>query len=74
MTQTQVRLGSTSTPTLILWGRQDQVLASWQAGRLARALPRASAHVLPGCGHLLELDRPSQTDRYLASFLAPADR
>ena len=52
------------------WGRQDRILASWQAGRLARALLRASAHVLPGCGHLLELDCPRQTDRYLASFLA----
>ena len=69
--QTQARLGSTATPTLILWGRQDRVLASWQAGRLARALPHASAHVLPGCGHLLELDCPGQTDRYLTSFLAP---
>lgn len=69
--QTQARLGSTSTPALILWGRQDRVLASWQAGRLGRALPHASVHVLPGCGHLLELDCPSQTDRYLAGFLAP---
>jgi 4,5:9,10-diseco-3-hydroxy-5,9,17-trioxoandrosta-1(10),2-diene-4-oate hydrolase len=69
--QTQARLGSTATPTLILWGSQDRVLASWQAGRLARALPHASVHVLLGCGHLLELDCPRQTDRYLASFLAP---
>ena len=69
--QTQARLGSTSTPALILWGRQDRVLASWQAGLLGRALPHASVHVLPGCGHLLELDCPSQTDRYLAGFLAP---
>jgi pimeloyl-ACP methyl ester carboxylesterase len=53
-----------------LWGRQDRILASWQAGQLARALFRASAHVLPGCGHLPELDCPRQTDRYLASFLA----
>ena len=69
--QTQARLGSTATPTLILWGRQDRVLAAWQASRLARALPHASVHVLPGCGHLLELDCPGQADRYLASFLAP---
>jgi pimeloyl-ACP methyl ester carboxylesterase len=72
--QTQARLGSTSTPTLILWGRQDRVLAPWQAGRLARALPHASAHILPGCGHLLELDCPGQTERYLAGFLAPGSR
>lgn len=69
--QTQARLGSTVTHTLILWGGQDRVLASWQAGRLTRALPDASAHVLPGCGHLLELDCPRQTNRYLADFLAP---
>jgi len=69
--QTQARLGSTATPTLILWGGQDRVLASWQAGQLARALPHAAAHVLSGCGHLLELDCPRQTNRYLADFLAP---
>jgi hypothetical protein len=28
-------------------------------------------HVLPGCGHLLELDCPSQADFYLVGFLAP---
>jgi pimeloyl-ACP methyl ester carboxylesterase len=67
--RTQARLGSTSTPALILWGRQDRVLASWQAGQLGRALPRASVHVLPGCGHLLELDCPAEADRYLAGFL-----
>jgi len=70
--QTQARLGSTATPTLILWGRQDRVLASWQAGQLARALPHAAAHVLPGCGHLLELDCPRQANQYLAGFLARA--
>jgi pimeloyl-ACP methyl ester carboxylesterase len=70
--QTRARLGSTATPTLILWGSQDRVLAAWQASRLARALPHASVHVLPGCGHLLELDCPGQANRYLASFLAPA--
>ena len=70
--QTQARLGSTATPTLILWGGQDRVLASWQAGQLARALPHAAAHVLPGCGHLLELDCPRQTNQYLAGFLARA--
>ena len=69
--QTQARFGSTSTPALILWGRQDRVLASWQASRLARSLPHAAACILAGCGHLLELDCPGQGNRYLASFLAP---
>src|SRR5262249_16862673 len=45
--QTQARLGSTATPTLILWGRQDRVLAAWPASRLAPALPHAAVHVLP---------------------------
>lgn len=65
------RLGSTSTPTLILLGNQDRVLASWQASRLARSLPHAVAYILAGCGYLLELDCPGQANRYLASFLAP---
>ena len=69
--QTQARLRSTATRTLILWGRQDRVLAAWQASRMARALPHASVHVLPGCGHLLELDCPGQADHYLGRFLAP---
>jgi pyruvate dehydrogenase E2 component (dihydrolipoamide acetyltransferase)/4,5:9,10-diseco-3-hydroxy-5,9,17-trioxoandrosta-1(10),2-diene-4-oate hydrolase len=68
--QTQARLGSTATPTLILWGGQDRVLAPSQAGQLARALLHATAHVLPGCGHLLELDCPRQANQYLDGFLA----
>ena len=70
--QTQARLGSTATPARILWGRQDRVLAAGQAGQLARALPHAWVHVLPGCSHLLELDCPRQADHYLASFPAPS--
>ena len=41
--QTQARLGSTSTPALILWGRQDRVLASWQAAAGHFRTPRCTS-------------------------------
>ncbi|MFG2298886.1 alpha/beta fold hydrolase [Streptomyces sp. NPDC048603] len=67
--ETEAALPSTRQPVLVLWGRQDSVLPSWQAGRFGELLPDARVEVLDGCGHALTLDCPDRVNAELEEFL-----
>ncbi|MGF0116823.1 alpha/beta fold hydrolase [Promicromonospora sp. Marseille-Q5078] len=51
-------LGALDVPTRVLWGEEDTWIPANRASRLAAALPRAEARLLPGAGHLVQLDAP----------------
>jgi pimeloyl-ACP methyl ester carboxylesterase len=59
-----------SMPLLMIQGEEDQVtpLAA-NAERLAAALPGARLVVLPGCGHLPEVERPQPVNALIAAHL-----
>lgn len=55
-------------PLLALAGERDSTYAA--AGRrMAAALPRAEAAVVPGAGHAAHLERPAEVARLIAGFL-----
>jgi pimeloyl-ACP methyl ester carboxylesterase len=56
-------------PTLLVWGRNDRMVALAQSRRLARAMPHARLSVLERCGHLPMIERPAEFNRLLADFL-----
>lgn len=66
--QTQRALPDTRMPTLIMWGRQDQVLPWTQAAQFGRLMPQATVRVLDGCGHALTLDCAGPVSSVLQSF------
>jgi pimeloyl-ACP methyl ester carboxylesterase len=45
-------------PTLVLYGREDRLVGWRQARRAARSYPGARVVVLPGCGHVAQMERP----------------
>ena len=45
-------------PTLVLYGREDRLVGWRQARRAARTYPGARVVVLPGCGHVAQMERP----------------
>ncbi|OII39325.1 alpha/beta fold hydrolase [Plantibacter sp. MMLR14_011] len=47
------RLRDVAVPTLVLHGREDNVLHWSSAVDIAQAMPAAELHVLPGMGHLI---------------------
>lgn len=57
-------------PTLALAGERDRVASPAIVERMAQAIPRASCRVLPGVGHLANLERPAVFDAALEGFLA----
>ena len=68
--EAQTRYHEITTPTLLLWGREDTVTPLEYAERLAAQLPDAELKVYPRCGHfpMIEAARPSS--RALLAFLA----
>ncbi len=58
-TRLDKRLPLIAAPTLLLWGEHDRVMPKSYAQRFAAAITGESkTDVIPGAGHLAELDRP----------------
>ncbi|MFF2451339.1 alpha/beta fold hydrolase [Isoptericola sp. NPDC058082] len=51
-------LGGLDVPVRVLWGEEDTWIPPDRARRLADAIPGADARLLPGAGHLVQLDAP----------------
>jgi pimeloyl-ACP methyl ester carboxylesterase len=56
-------------PVLLVWGRDDRLLAISGSRRLTRAVPHARLAVLERCGHHPMLEQPEQFNRLVADFL-----
>lgn len=54
------RLQDIRTPTLIVWGRQDQLIPLDQADRFAKGIPGARLVVFENTGHLPQYERPKE--------------
>ena len=60
-TRLEKRLPLIAAPTLLLWGQEDRVMPRSYADRIAGAIPgRSEIRVIPGAGHLAELDKPDE--------------
>ena len=62
-------LAASVTPTLVLWGERDRVLPVKQLAAAAEALPHARTRVLPGVGHVPQIEDPGGFVREVTSFL-----
>ncbi len=50
-------------PSLVVWGAQDRLISVRKAPRIARLLPRGRLLVLPGTGHVAQMERPVSVAR-----------
>jgi pimeloyl-ACP methyl ester carboxylesterase len=61
--QTEVvldELNRLTMPTLVLWGANDAVVPASHARRAMSRLPNAKLALIPHCGHLPHVERPSE--------------
>ncbi|MFO0553209.1 MAG: alpha/beta fold hydrolase [Polyangiaceae bacterium] len=58
-------------PVLAIWGETDKLVPPESARILRDKLKNGVLRVLPRCGHMPMIERPEQTARELAAFLAP---
>ncbi|MGO8685785.1 MAG: alpha/beta fold hydrolase [Candidatus Dormibacteria bacterium] len=62
-------LASISVPALVIHGEQDGIVSIDEARAMAAALPRGELAVLPGAGHLTNLEDPPAFTERLRTFL-----
>ena len=64
----RARLGEIMLPTRIVVGSRDLLLPPFHSRRIAAAIPHAVLQVLPGCGHMVMLERPDELNALLHEF------
>lgn len=71
-TRVALRLGRITAPTLLVWGDGDRIIPPGYAERWAAAMAAPPAIVVvPGGGHLVELDEPEAVAAAVVAFAAP---
>lgn len=62
-------LPSITNPTLMIWGRQDDLIP-WEHGqRAAQRMPNCCLEVLDACGHLPMFEYPETVNRRILEFI-----
>lgn len=70
-TRLEKRLGRITAPTLLLWGEQDRIMPRSYAARFRAGIAGPTElRVIPGAGHLAELDRPAETAAAILDWTA----
>jgi pimeloyl-ACP methyl ester carboxylesterase len=62
-------LRTLEVPTLILWGKQDNVLPVKNAYEASKKLPNARLHVFDACGHNPQMEYVDDVRRMIAEFV-----
>lgn len=72
MRQTDLRgrLGGISTPSLVIWGMEDNTVPLRDASVVASEWPQADLRVIPNAGHWPQFETPDLTARYIRGFLS----
>jgi pimeloyl-ACP methyl ester carboxylesterase len=63
-------LPTIAVPTLVLVGAEDVLTPPGEAATMAAAIPRARLDVIPGAGHLANIENPGAANAALRAFLA----
>ena len=58
-----------AVPTLVVTGAHDRTAAPEVARKMAEHIPAAACHILPGAGHLLNIEQPTAFNTALLTFL-----
>jgi pimeloyl-ACP methyl ester carboxylesterase len=66
------RLAEIAIPTLIVHGKDDQLLPIAIAERAHHLIPNSRLEIIPDCGHLAPLEQPEAVNRALCEFLRPS--
>lgn len=63
------RIGKIDTPSLVIWGAEDNTVPLRDSGVVADEWPQADLRILPKAGHWPQFERPDVTRHLIASFL-----
>jgi pimeloyl-ACP methyl ester carboxylesterase len=63
-------LGAIKAPTLIVHGKDDQVIPFSEAEAMAKAIPNSKLALIDGAGHMPNLEQQAKFDEAVSGFLA----
>ncbi len=63
------QIGGIETPSLVIWGAEDNTVPLRDAGVVADEWPAADLRIFPKAGHWPHFESPENTNRQIASFL-----
>jgi pimeloyl-ACP methyl ester carboxylesterase len=64
------RVSQVALPTLVAWGRNDQIVPVRDAYRYHREIPGSQLEIFERTGHMLQFERPARFNALLDGFLA----
>ncbi len=71
-TKLERRLGLIEAPTLLIWGEQDRIMPRGYVETFrAKIKGKTELRVIPGAGHLAELDQPDATAKAITEWMKP---
>jgi pimeloyl-ACP methyl ester carboxylesterase len=65
------RLSEIQQETLIIWGKQDNILGTKAAQKFQQNLPNSQLHWIDNCGHVPHLEQAEIAARLILDFSAP---
>jgi pimeloyl-ACP methyl ester carboxylesterase len=69
-TKLEKRLPLITAPTLLIWGGEDRIMPRGYADKFAAGITgKTEITVIPGAGHLAELDKPAETAAAILSWM-----
>jgi pimeloyl-ACP methyl ester carboxylesterase len=69
-TKLEKRLPLITAPTLLVWGGEDRIMPCSYADKFAAGIKgKTEITVIPGAGHLAELDKPAETARAVLGWV-----
>lgn len=63
-------LGRIQSPTLLVWGREDQTVPLAWASKILHGIPDAELRVLPNCRHWVQYERRAEFNHIVREFLS----
>ncbi len=63
------KLPSLKTPTLLLWGRQDELTPLSMGEQMQKLIPGSKLTVLEQCGHVPQIEKPQEFTQAVLGFL-----
>ncbi|BAY09421.1 alpha/beta fold hydrolase [Calothrix sp. NIES-2098] len=67
------RIAQVDKPTLILWGENDDMLASGDAEKFQKDIANSQLIKLKNCGHAPQIEQPQITSQHILQFLQYGD-
>ncbi len=63
------KLKSIHAPTLVVWGRNDELISVDDARKFGSGIPGARVVIVEQCGHVPQIEKPGEFNRALLKFL-----